>query len=537
MQKLIMLVGISGSGKSSYIRSHFIPEVVVSPDELRKKLSGDISDQSQNSKIWGMVPGLLKQKMEQYGKAVLDATNVDSRDRQKILSNFDSDDIEKIAIIFEISPEEAKKRIHSDIENKKDRSQVPDDIIDKQYIKFKNGFNNIKNQFDKIIYGNKSIKEESNNNIIGELPKYGDINIGYKFKDGDLISYRGTHVDQNLYNLIKKKGLTDDQFDKMFGNHRVEGGWTDYQGNFYTNAKEALEMKQKMNENVRLIVRRELSKALREDAQEEMEKASYQAYNDMYLVPQSNWRVKTSDVNMYDDKGFLHKGQIGEVHKLSTIEYDFMHEGEVVTECDGKTYTVNSEDFKNGFEKVNDEEGVKVNNESIVKKEKFNIKEDIKKLSSIKDYYGKNIKEVIERLEKRFINEWEYEDSDGQISDPEEYDNNKQWTPVFSDYYFNDSFTENDLITLIDSDDEGAIMVSKNKEDKNSVIISFKKMKIWVDMSDFQEVVHNCTANGLIEYDSEGNDDFYYFTEKGNQFAGSIKYDLKDTLKKIKKNN
>jgi protein phosphatase len=160
MQQLIFLIGISGSGKSTYIKSHFIPEIIVSPDELRKKLSGDVNDQSQNGKIWGMVPGLLKQKMEQYGKAVLDATNVDMGDRAAILKQIAKrGEVERIAIIFNTNPEESKRRIHKDLEAGKDRSSVPPEIIDKQYIKFKRGFNSISQQFDKIIDGNKGRSE------------------------------------------------------------------------------------------------------------------------------------------------------------------------------------------------------------------------------------------------------------------------------------------------------------------------------------------------------------------------------------------
>lgn len=159
MKKLIFMIGCSGSGKSTYIKSHFIPEVIVSPDELRKKLTGSVSDQSQNGKIWGMVPGLLKKNLEQYGKAVLDATNVDSGDRASILKNFKRDEVERIAVVFDTDPNEAKQRIHKDIETGKDRSDVPDDIIDRQYEKFKRGYKSIKQQFDKVIDGNKGRSE------------------------------------------------------------------------------------------------------------------------------------------------------------------------------------------------------------------------------------------------------------------------------------------------------------------------------------------------------------------------------------------
>lgn len=394
-KKLFLMIGVSGSGKSSYIKKHFRPEVVVSPDELRKKFTGDVSDQSQNGKIWGMVSGLLKKNLEQYGKAVLDATNVDSGDRGTILKNFKRREVERIAVVFDTDPEEAKRRIHKDLETGKDRSDVPDDIIDKQYEKFKRGYNSIKQQFDKVIDGNKGRSE------------------------------------------MKKEDI----------------------------------------QKIRKIVAEEMKAILQEDALDATEEQNYKVYQDMYITPQSNWKQKKY-VPMLSAKGKTYTGKLGEIHKIQTVEYDLFHHGEVVTECGGETYSIDSDDFRNGFEMVNDEEGLKTNNESAIKESKSKndikidrinndkilpgylknllilsltdmnaykekhrklkvreknylanaitrlginvhpntpiykdeygrsyIKEEVKKLVKIKDYFGKNIKGTIERLEEAFLKE------------------------------------------------------------------------------------------------------------------------------------
>lgn len=154
------MIGCSGSGKSSYIKKHFKPEVVVSPDDLRKKFTGDVTDHSQEGKVWATVPKLLQQKLDKYDEAVLDATNVDSGSRAGILKKFSRDLVERIAIIFEADPEESKRRIKTDLEAGKDRSDVPDYIVQNQYEKFKRGYDTIKQQFDKIIYADR-IKNET----------------------------------------------------------------------------------------------------------------------------------------------------------------------------------------------------------------------------------------------------------------------------------------------------------------------------------------------------------------------------------------
>ena len=400
MSRLYFLIGISGSGKSSYIKSHFIPEVVVSPDDLRRKFTGDVSNHTQEGKVWAVVPKLLQKSLDQYGKAVLDATNVDSGARAGLLNKFPRDIVERIAVVFEIDPEVAKQRVKADIASGKDRSDVPDDVIDKQYEKFKRGYNSIKQQFDKVIDGNKG------------------------------------------RSLMKKEDI----------------------------------------QKIRKIVNEEMKKILEQDYDSALEKASYQAYQDMYLVPQSNWRLKKS-APMIDSKGREYPGKIGEIHKIQAVEYDFLHTGEVVTECGDETYSVDAEDFRNSFELVGDEEGLQTNNESvgfmqnkdtnfftkgkvirfvkdmanlhvsngdrvILISDEYNdamgspsfkiknlrngkvyevetsllqtafdknyihklenesvIKEEIKKLVKIKDYFGKNIKGSIERLEEVFLTE------------------------------------------------------------------------------------------------------------------------------------
>jgi len=452
MKKLYFPIGISGSGKSTYIEKHFKPEVVVSPDDLRRKFTGDVTNHSQEGKIWAAVPILLQQKIEKYGEAVLDATNIDSGDRGRTLKKFNRDEVQRIAIVFKADPEESKRRIKVDLDSGKDRSAVPDDVVDKQQQKFLRGYNTIKQQFDEIIY----------------------------------VDNGGAGVSK-----IKKES------------------------------------------KMRKIVGEELKRLKEEDAAEAQERAQYQSYQDMYLVPQSNWRLKKY-ANMYDTNGNLYRGKLGEIHRIQTVEYDFMHTGEVVTECGDETYNLASDDFRNSFEMVNDEEGLKVNNESV------DIQEDIKKLVKVKNYFGKNIKESIERLEKTLLKEFEYEDSGGSMQDPEEedvYNRNTKWTRVIPNFYYNDDFDEIDLLVFIANDPNENVTFSARKDgDTGSKILSFelatgKPLKIAIPKSDVDNVIHGLLDKDLIGYDSEGGQDYYFLTEKGKQF--SKEHNLNKHLRKV----
>ena len=144
----LMLVGIPGSGKSSWINqleqlptsenTRYIsfcgsPFAVVCPDEVRKQF-GDVSDQSNNRKIWNYIYADVKKYLDQGTNVILDATNVTTRARKEFLLGLP--ECFKLAKVFTVDPKEAYKRIKSDITEGKDRSDVPKEIVDRMYRKF-----------------------------------------------------------------------------------------------------------------------------------------------------------------------------------------------------------------------------------------------------------------------------------------------------------------------------------------------------------------------------------------------------------------
>lgn len=155
MQKLIMLVAIPGAGKSTYIQTNMPGVAVVSPDEIRKEVLGDINDQSNGSRIWGIAAKRVANILSKGFDVVLDATNVNSRNRQNFIDSIrelcDCDFTTK-AIVFDVDPEIAKARVNKDIKMKRDRAMVPDHVIDRMYQQFLSGKSNLKTQFDEVVY-------------------------------------------------------------------------------------------------------------------------------------------------------------------------------------------------------------------------------------------------------------------------------------------------------------------------------------------------------------------------------------------------
>lgn len=149
---LILTIGISGSGKSAYLKKHFKKEEILSADELRKVLCGNVNDQSKNSSVWRIIKETaVKMIEEKYPRVVIDGINVVSKDRTRFLKNFKDLECITTALVFKPDLEISLKRIEKDIKNNINRAAVEKEVLEKQYKAFKAGYENIKNQFDEII--------------------------------------------------------------------------------------------------------------------------------------------------------------------------------------------------------------------------------------------------------------------------------------------------------------------------------------------------------------------------------------------------
>jgi predicted kinase len=149
-----MLIGIPGSGKSTWLKTQKLEDpacLSICPDEIRIWLTGNISDQSQNDSVWKIAQYTTNWSLENKQDVILDATNVNTSLRRLFLSKLPPNNIKRQALIFEVAPDEAIKRIRHDLKNIS-RSNVPDEVIYRMHGEF--------------VYTMKAIKEENWDQII-----------------------------------------------------------------------------------------------------------------------------------------------------------------------------------------------------------------------------------------------------------------------------------------------------------------------------------------------------------------------------------
>ncbi len=111
MSKVYIMVGVPASGKSTYVKEHLGSDVVVlSSDALRGELLGDETRQDKNAYIFRELYNRAKRFVKEGRDIVIDATSIDRERRAKVLSHFDLNKVEVVAIYLDTPIEECYTR-------------------------------------------------------------------------------------------------------------------------------------------------------------------------------------------------------------------------------------------------------------------------------------------------------------------------------------------------------------------------------------------------------------------------------------------
>ena len=103
---LIALIGASGSGKSTFARTHFLPTETLSSDSFRAIVSDDETDQSATSDAFDALHHLAALRLKRRKLTVIDATNVQQPARKSLLDLARRYHAVPVAIVLDI-PETA----------------------------------------------------------------------------------------------------------------------------------------------------------------------------------------------------------------------------------------------------------------------------------------------------------------------------------------------------------------------------------------------------------------------------------------------
>jgi protein phosphatase len=99
---LVVLVGISGSGKSTFARRHFAPTQVLSSDAFRAMVADDENDQSVTADAFELLHHVAAKRLRAGRLTIVDATNVQQFARAALVKVAREHDVLPVAIVFDV---------------------------------------------------------------------------------------------------------------------------------------------------------------------------------------------------------------------------------------------------------------------------------------------------------------------------------------------------------------------------------------------------------------------------------------------------
>jgi protein phosphatase len=99
---LVALVGVSGSGKSTFAARHFAPTEVLSSDFCRGLVSDDENDQAATEAAFEVLHFVAGKRLEAGRLTVIDATNVQPEARKPLVALAKRHHVLAVAIVLDV---------------------------------------------------------------------------------------------------------------------------------------------------------------------------------------------------------------------------------------------------------------------------------------------------------------------------------------------------------------------------------------------------------------------------------------------------
>ena len=150
---LVVLVGVSGSGKSHFAGKHFKPTQVVSSDHCRAVVCDDENDQSATGDAFDLLHYIVRKRLRRGLFTVVDATNVQPKSRQALIQIAKDHDVLCTAIVLDVPESVAVERNAA----RSDRA-LPDHVVPRQRRELRRGMRGLDKEF-KRAYVLRGVEE------------------------------------------------------------------------------------------------------------------------------------------------------------------------------------------------------------------------------------------------------------------------------------------------------------------------------------------------------------------------------------------
>ncbi|GAA2914166.1 polynucleotide kinase-phosphatase [Streptomyces mexicanus] len=161
---LVVLVGATGSGKSTFARRHFKPTEVVSSDFCRGLVSDDENDQSATRDAFDVLHYIAGKRLAAGRRTVVDATSVQQDARRQLIDLARAHDVLPIAIVLDVPEEVCAARNAA----RTDRADLPRRVIQRHIRELRRSLRHLEREGFRKVHVLRGVEEIDRAGVVTE---------------------------------------------------------------------------------------------------------------------------------------------------------------------------------------------------------------------------------------------------------------------------------------------------------------------------------------------------------------------------------
>ncbi|MFF7093325.1 polynucleotide kinase-phosphatase [Streptomyces rubradiris] len=167
---LVVLVGASGSGKSTFARRHFKPTEVISSDFCRGLVSDDENDQGATRDAFDVLHYIAGKRLAAGRRTVVDATSVQQDSRRQLIELARKHDVLPIAIVLDLPEEVCAERNAA----RADRADLPRRVIQRHVRELRRSLRHLEREGFRKVHVLRGAEEVEHATVVTEK-RYNDL--------------------------------------------------------------------------------------------------------------------------------------------------------------------------------------------------------------------------------------------------------------------------------------------------------------------------------------------------------------------------
>ncbi|MFJ3773109.1 polynucleotide kinase-phosphatase [Streptomyces sp. NPDC090075] len=161
---LVVLVGASGSGKSTFARRNFKPTEVISSDFCRGLVSDDENDQGATKDAFDVLHYIAGKRLAAGRRTVVDATSVQQESRKQLVDLARTYDVLPIAIVLDVPEEVCAERNAA----RTDRADMPRRVIQRHIRELRRSVKHLEREGFRKVHILRGVEEAESATVVTE---------------------------------------------------------------------------------------------------------------------------------------------------------------------------------------------------------------------------------------------------------------------------------------------------------------------------------------------------------------------------------